>query len=45
LGVAYVGHPAEIKPPRTNYDARRVHWQSYAPRKERSRERKRATDD
>jgi len=29
LGVIYVGHPAEVKAPRTQYDARRVHWQQY----------------
>lgn len=29
LAVVYVGHPAEHKPPRTRYDARRVHWQRY----------------
>lgn len=32
LGVAYVGHPAEKKPPRTQYDASHVHWQEFAPR-------------
>lgn len=31
LGVAYVGHPAEAKPPRTQYDPSRVHWQEFAP--------------
>ena len=31
LGVIYVGHPAETKAPRTQYDERRVHWQKYAP--------------
>jgi len=31
LGVAYIGHPAETKPPRTQYDASRVHWQEFAP--------------
>lgn len=29
LNVIYVGYPAEEKPPRTQYDARRVHWESY----------------
>ncbi len=37
LGVAYVGHPAETKPPRTQYDASRVHWQEFAPRAPRRR--------
>jgi nitroreductase len=29
LGVIYVGHPAESKDPRTQYDPTRVHWQTY----------------
>ena len=29
LGVVYVGHPAEVKEPRTQYRADRVHWQRY----------------
>ncbi|HHX65629.1 MAG TPA: nitroreductase family protein, partial [Chloroflexi bacterium] len=29
LGVAYIGHPAESKVPRTQYDERRVHRQQY----------------
>lgn len=29
LGLIYVGHPAEAKPARTQYDARRIHWQRY----------------
>ena len=29
LGVVYVGYPAEQKPPRTQYDAGRVHWQRF----------------
>jgi len=29
LGVVYVGHPAEAKAPRTQYDEKRVHWQKY----------------
>jgi large conductance mechanosensitive channel len=32
LGVVWVGHPAEQRPPRTQFDAARVHWQLYAPR-------------
>ncbi len=45
LGVAYVGHPAESKPPRTQYDPQRVHWQQYQPRKMRTRERKRGNEE
>ncbi|NPV75450.1 MAG: nitroreductase family protein [Anaerolineae bacterium] len=29
LGVGYIGYPAEEKPPRTQFDERRVHWQTY----------------
>lgn len=29
LNVIYLGYPAEEKPARTQYDAKRVHWQSY----------------
>ena len=29
VGVVYVGHPAEAKPPRTQYDEARVHWQRW----------------
>ena len=29
LCVIYVGHPAEEKEPRSQYDERRVHWQEY----------------
>lgn len=29
LNVIYVGYPAEEKPARTQYDAKRVHWQTY----------------
>lgn len=29
LGLAWVGYPAEMKEPRTQYDVRRVHWQAY----------------
>ena len=35
LGMAYVGHPAETKEPRTQYDEHRVYWQCYEPRKRR----------
>jgi nitroreductase len=40
LGLAYIGYPAETKPPRTQYDPKRVHWQRYQPHKMRTRERK-----
>jgi nitroreductase len=33
LCVIYVGYPAEIKEPRTQYDEHRVYWQHYEPRK------------
>jgi nitroreductase len=33
LGLLYVGYPAEEKPPRTQYDEKRVHWQKYEKRK------------
>jgi len=29
LGVIYVGHPAQSKEPRTQYDERKVSWQRY----------------
>jgi nitroreductase len=29
LGLVYLGHPAEIQPPRTQYDEHKVHWQYY----------------
>lgn len=29
LGVVYLGYPAEAKEPRTQYEERRVHWESY----------------
>ena len=35
LSMVYVGHPAERKEPRTQYDERRVYWQCYEPRKRR----------
>jgi nitroreductase len=35
LGMVYVGHPAETHRPRTQYDAHRVYWQHYEPRKRR----------
>ena len=37
LCVVYVGYPAEDKPPRTQYDEHRVHWQQYEPRKKRAK--------
>jgi nitroreductase len=35
LSMIYVGHPAETKEPRTQYDEHRVYWQCYEPRKRR----------
>jgi nitroreductase len=29
LGVTWIGHPAETKPPRTQYDEQAVFWQQY----------------
>ena len=29
LGLAWIGHPSETKPPRSQYDERRVHWQTF----------------
>jgi len=29
LALLYIGHPAEQKPARTQYNAMRIHWQSY----------------
>lgn len=37
LSIVYVGHPAETKEPRTQYDERRVYWQCYEPRKRRAK--------
>jgi nitroreductase len=37
LSMIFVGHPAEIKAPRTQYDEHRVYWQYYEPRKRRSK--------
>ncbi len=34
LALIWVGHPAEGKPPRTQYDRRRVHWQRYGSAQE-----------
>jgi nitroreductase len=33
LGLLYIGHPAEEKPSRTQYEEKRVHWQIYKKRK------------
>ncbi|OQA42318.1 MAG: FMN reductase (NADPH) [Chloroflexi bacterium ADurb.Bin325] len=30
LSLIWLGHPAEEKPPRTQYDEARVHWQRYS---------------
>lgn len=37
LSLVMVGHPAEQKEPRTQYDEHRVYWQRYEPRKHRSK--------
>ncbi len=29
LNVIYIGYPADDKPPRTQYDPKRVHWDTY----------------
>ena len=29
LAVIYMGHPAEVKPPRTQFDPRKVHWEQF----------------
>jgi nitroreductase len=33
LSMVLVGHPAETKEPRTQYDEHKVYWQCYEPRK------------
>jgi nitroreductase len=33
LSIVMVGHPAETKPPRTQYDEHKIYWQCYEPRK------------
>jgi nitroreductase len=35
LSMIYIGHPAERKEPRTQYDEHKVYWQYYEPRKRR----------
>lgn len=37
LSMVYVGHPAEVKPPRNRYDEHKVYWQCYEPRKRRAK--------
>jgi nitroreductase/ubiquinone/menaquinone biosynthesis C-methylase UbiE len=37
LCVIYLGYPTQEKPPRTQYEERRVHWQQYVPRKKRAK--------
>lgn len=38
MSVVYLGYPAEIKEPRTQYNEKRVYWQEYEPkRKHRTR--------
>ena len=36
LGLVYLGHPAEQKPARSQYDEKRVHWQIYEQPQKRS---------
>ena len=33
LSMVYIGHPAETRQPRTQYDEHKVYWQCYEPRK------------
>jgi nitroreductase len=33
LGLLYIGHPAEEKPARSQYEGKRVHWQRYKKHK------------
>lgn len=35
LSMVYIGHPAETKQARTQYDPHKVYWQHYEPRKRR----------
>ena len=37
LSMIYVGHPAETKEARTQYDEHRVYWQCYKPRKRKAK--------
>ena len=37
LSMVYVGHPAEKKEPRMQYDEHRIYWQCYEPRKRRQK--------
>ena len=37
LSMIYIGYPAEVKAPRTQYDEHKVYWQYYEPRKRRSK--------
>jgi nitroreductase len=37
LGMMHVGHPAEEKPARTQYDEHKVYWQKYEKRKRRAK--------
>ena len=39
LGMVYVGYPAEEKAPHTKYDAHRIHWQEYEPKKRRAKKK------
>jgi nitroreductase len=37
LSMVYVGHPAEVKEPRTHYDTHKVYWQCYELRKRKAK--------
>jgi len=39
MGLAYVGHAVETPSPRTRYDAHRVYWEQYEPRKRRAKKK------
>lgn len=40
LALVYLGHPAEDKPARTQYDENRVHWECYQPRKPKAKKKR-----
>ena len=31
MSIVYVGYPAEVKEPRTQYNEKRIYWQEYDP--------------
>jgi nitroreductase len=37
LSMVYIGHPAETRQPRTQFDEHKVYWQFYEPRKRKSK--------